>query len=194
MTREEFTTRTGFYPSSTLYAIIEESYTEFDGSKDDFCTAYKKNADGLAEKIQHDADIANFNRQRIIDSEAAKQDAEIEKLKEQLEREQEWKLREDTNNVQQSSYEDLRDDGSTHEMSDEEAKSLLYNWFGFSPDKVKIIRTIPIFEVNRHRQLRKVGETDRRPLYNATDWNYIRFDCGRMSYELYNDDLRPYLL
>lgn len=28
-------------------------------------------------------------------------------------------------------------------------------------------------------------------LYNSTDWNYIRFTCGRMSYELYNDTLRP---
>lgn len=52
---------------------------------------------------------------------------------------------------------------------------------------------IPQYEVNRHRQLRKVGEIDRAPLYNATDWNYIRFDCGCMSYELHNDNLRPYL-
>ena len=64
---------------------------------------------------------------------------------------------------------------------------------GFAKEKIKIHRTLPRYEVNRHRQLRKVGEIDRAPIYNATDWNYIRFDCGCMSYELYNDNLRPYL-
>ena len=56
---------------------------------------------------------------------------------------------------------------------------------------VVILRTAPIYEINRHRQLREVGAVDRAPLYNSTDWNYIRFTCGRMSYELYNDTLRP---
>ena len=66
-------------------------------------------------------------------------------------------------------------------MSDEKAKDLLYEWYGFAKEKIKIHRTLPRYEVNRHRQLRKVGEIDRAPLYNATDWNYIRFDCGCMS-------------
>lgn len=29
--------------------------------------------------------------------------------------------------------------------------------------------------------------------YNATDWNYIRFDCGSMEYELDNGNLRFYI-
>ena len=77
-------------------------------------------------------------------------------------------------------------------MSDEQAKDLLYNWYGFARDKIKICHNVPVYEVNRHRLLRKVGELDRPPLYNATDWNYIRFDCGCMGYELYNDNLRLY--
>ena len=56
-----------------------------------------------------------------------------------------------------------------------------------------IHHSVPVYEVNRHGRLRKVGEMDRPPLYNATDWNYIRFNCGCMSYELNNDNLRPYL-
>ena len=68
-----------------------------------------------------------------------------------------------------------------------------YNWYGFTKEKIIIRRTIPTYEVNRHRQLRQVGEIDRAPLYNATDWNYIRFDCGCMAYELHNDTLRPFV-
>ncbi len=56
--------------------------------------------------------------------------------------------------------------------------------------KIKIIRTVPICQINRHRQGRRIGEEERLPLYNATDWNYIRFDCGMMQYELYDGDLR----
>ena len=78
-------------------------------------------------------------------------------------------------------------------MTDDEAKDLLYNEFGFAREKVTIYHSIPAYEVNRHRQLRKVGEIERLPLYEATDWNYIRFDCGCMTYELINDDLRPFL-
>ena len=74
----------------------------------------------------------------------------------------------------------------------DEAKDLLYQWFGFAREKIKIHHSVPQYEVNRHRMLRKVGEIERLPLYNATDWNYIRFDCGCMCYELQNDDLRPY--
>ena len=79
-------------------------------------------------------------------------------------------------------------------MTDDEAKALLYNWYGFAKEKVEILHTAPIYEVNRHRQIRKIGEAERAPLYNATDWNYIRFNCGRMSYELYNDNLRPFAI
>lgn len=64
MMREEFEQRTGFYPSSALYAIIEKHYTEFVGDKDAFCKAYKKNADGLAEKIQREADMETFKAQQ----------------------------------------------------------------------------------------------------------------------------------
>ncbi len=71
----------------------------------------------------------------------------------------------------------------------EEAKVILYNWYGFAKEKIIIHKTIPTYQINRHRQIRNTGMVDRRPAYNATDWNYIRFDCGGMSYELYNDIL-----
>lgn len=193
MMREEFEQRTGFLPSQSLYSIIEKHYTNFDGDKDAFCKAYKKDADGLATKIQHEADMQEINAQIAAEKAAKNYEARIAELEKALEREQEWKPYEDTDNVQQADYERLASQYDTEHLSDEKAKDLLYEWYGFAKEKIKIHHSVPVYEVNRHRRLRKVGELDRSPLYNATDWNYIRFDCGCMSYELYNDNLRPYL-
>lgn len=193
MTKEEFEMRTGFYPSAALYSIIENCYMEFNGDKDAFCKAYKKNEGGLAEKIQREANMQQFKAETEATKAVKKHEARIAELEKALEREQEWKPYEDTDNVQQVEYARLQTAGGTRTLTDEEAKDLLYNWYGFAKEKIKIYRTIPQYEVNRHRQLRKVGEIDRAPLYNATDWNYIRFDCGCMSYELTNDNLRPFV-
>lgn len=193
MMREEFEQRTGFLPTLSLYSIIEKYYMNFDGDKDAFCKAYKKNADGIATMIQHEADMQEVNAQIAAEKAAKDYEARIAELEKALEREQEWKPYEDTDNVQQADYEKLASQSDTEHMSDEKAKDLLYEWYGFAKEKIKIHHSVPVYEVNRHRRLRKVGELDRSPLYNATDWNYIRFDCGCMSYELYNDNLRPYM-
>lgn len=193
MSREEFEKRTGYFPSLDEYAVIEEFYMNFIGDKDEFCKAYKKNADGLASKIQLQTD-----KQRISALEKTNRIMEqyqnvIKNLELQIEQEQEWKPYEDTCNVNQDDYEKLAKCMDTKVMSDEEAKDLLYGWFGFAKEKVTILHSVPIYETNRHRQRREVGKLDRHPLYNATDWNYIRFDCGCMCYELDNDNLRMYM-
>ena len=51
---EEFEQRTGYFPSSAEYKAIEAAYMEFDGDKDEFCKAYKKNANGIAERIRRE--------------------------------------------------------------------------------------------------------------------------------------------
>lgn len=187
----EFTKLTGIYPPGDLYAAIEAAYYEFNGDKAAFCKAYKDNTDGLAEKIQTAVDTAAWKAEREHAAEITRKDIQIDALTRQLEREQEWKPYVDTDNYQQSRYDELRKAGRV--MTDDEAKDLLYNEFGFAREKVTIYHSIPAYEVNRHRQLRKIGEIERLPLYEATDWNYIRFDCGCMTYELINDDLRPFL-
>lgn len=188
---EEFEQRTGYFPSSAEYKAIEAAYMEFDGDKDEFCKAYKKNANGIAERIRREVNAAAFKESRQHTADLTRRDIEIERLKKQLEREQEWKPYEDADAVSQADYDELATSGGTDKMTDDEAKALLYNWYGFAKEMVVILRTAPIYEINRHRQLREVGAVDRAPLYNSTDWNYIRFTCGRMSYELYNDTLRP---
>lgn len=42
MMMSEFVERTGFEPSYEEYRIIEDSYYEFDGNKDEFCKWFKK--------------------------------------------------------------------------------------------------------------------------------------------------------
>lgn len=164
MMREEFEQRTGFLPTLSLYSIIEKYYTNFDGDKDAFCKAYKKNADGLATKIQREADMQEINAQIVAKS----YEARIAELEKALEREQEWKPYEDTDNVPQADYERLASQSDTEHLSDEKAKDLLYEWYGFAREKIRIHHSVPVYEVNRHRRLRKVGELDRSPLYNAT--------------------------
>ena len=193
MTREEFEKLTGFYPDAELYAQIEAAYMDFNGDKAEFCKAYKKNEGGMAERIQYTVSMAQIKAQSEATKAAEKLEKRIKELEAKLEREQEWRPYVDTENVQQGDYERLATQSDTRRLTDDEAKELLYDWYGFAKEKIRIHHTIPQYEVNRHRQLRKVGEIDRAPLYNATDWNYIRFDCGCMSYELHNDNLRPYL-
>ncbi len=190
---KEFTKLTGFHPSASLAEAIQEAYYEFDGDKAAFCKAYKENADGIAERIQHNANMADAKAHIEHDDKVKKLKAEIESLKAQLEREQEWHELEDDVNVKQDEYDHLKNSSGTRVLTDEEAKDLLYEWFGFAREKITIHHAIDKHEVNRHRVLRKIGEIERLPLYNATDWNYIRFDCGCMSYEFYNDSLRSFV-
>lgn len=190
MLREEFKQRTGYFPAMEEYKIIESHYMEFSGDKDIFCKAYKKNEEWLAEKIQKEADIQAMKEKVWMEHVIGEYEARIAKLNADLEREQEWSSYEDNNYVSEEDYQNLANCRDTKILSDEEAKQLLYDWYGFAKDKVTILRSIPRYEKKRHNRLRTVGETERLPLYNATDWNYIRFSCGCMSYELHNDNLR----
>ena len=61
---EEFEQRTGYFPSSAEYKAIEAAYMEFDGDKDEFCKAYKKNANGIAERIRREVNAAAFKESR----------------------------------------------------------------------------------------------------------------------------------
>ena len=200
MTVEEFEQRTGHYPTCKAYAAIEQAYADFDGDKDTFCKAFQANKNGLAGQIRNSADQSYFaeiggyvHEIRTRGSHLRSLRQQVEDLTRRLEREQEWKPSEDTGNVLQGAYEELAADVGTRKLTEEEAKELLCDWYGFEKHRLEIRYAVPVYEVNRHRILRKTGERKRPPLYNATDWNYIHFRCGRMSYELYNGNLCLYL-
>lgn len=104
-----------------------------------------------------------------------------------------WIPFEDDHNVTQKSYDALLNSGSARELTDEEAIEIVCNEFGFDPEKVTIVRSVGVYEMETHsRRLRLVGETERKPLYNATDFNYVRFDCAGWFYEMYDGELRKY--
>lgn len=126
-------------------------------------------------------------------AEIARLEAENKRLAEMAEREQEWKPYEDDRNVSESEYQALAKTGDTKVLSDAAAAELIHQEFGFDINKIEIVRTVNTYEINRHRQLRKVGELKREALYNATDWNYIRFNVCGWFYEMKNGELRQFI-
>ncbi len=200
MLQQEFEERTGFEPTATEYAVIEGMYYEFEGSKDEFCKDFKENG-GVRKLLKEMAAQVDF-MQELLDKYAAKEremqedhEREISDLKWQLEREQEWKPFENAHNVSQKDYETLEADSCTREMSDDEAADLIASEFGFDRSKIVIVHSVGKEEINRHRQVRRVDEIARKALYNATDWNYIRFNVranGTMACEMHNGDLQMY--
>lgn len=207
MMMSEFIERTGFQPLPFEYAKIEEAYYNFDGDKDAFCRAFVK-ADGEKKVYQaRAAEIDRLNGKILEMDRASKRDSEVyEKriadLQAQLDKELEWKPSEGTGtNMSQRDYEALAalcdgTHGDPHEMTDDEAKALIASEFGFAVEKVVIIHVVHTYEVNKHCQLRKSAEYIRRPMYDVSDYNYIRFDvdCGHMTwmYEMVNGELKTY--
>ena len=189
MMLEEFESRTGFYPTHDLYSRIEAAYMESGLDKDTFCAAYKENRDGIAEAI---ARAAAFR-----ESEIKKLQDQVAQLTKQLDRELEWKPYELSQNVPQADYAKLANGAENglcaHYMTDEEAIRWICDEFDFDPAKITIIHEVPEYEINRHHQLRKTGKMyDRRPVYCATDYHYIRFNTKHWFYEVWNGQLRPF--
>lgn len=196
MMMSEFVERTGFEPMPDEYEKIEEGYYHFDGSKDDFCKSWLagggilKAAQARAEKIsQLRSELLELDRANRMETDDYER--RIEQLKAQLDRELEWELCADAGTrMSQRAYEDLAGAGTA--MTDEEAKAFIANECGFDPEKVVILHEVSTYEVNKYRQLRPAARFTRQPIYNATDWNYIRFDCACFMYELVNGELHFY--
>lgn len=200
MTIKEFTERTGFYPTYEHYKFIEKSYMNFDGDKDAFCKAFRENADGIAEKIARAAD-RDFEKEAEAGKKAyarmeeriARQADIINDLQTKLDAELEWTPCKDVGTrMTQRDYVKLREDRFTKTMTDEEAANFIAEELGFKAERVKIIRKAETYEVNKHRRMRVAETYEREPLYESTDWNYVRFDVCGMTYEYVNGQLEMY--
>ena len=207
MMMSEFIERTGFQPMAQEYAKIEEAYYNFDGDKDAFCRAFVK-ADG--EKQVYQARAAEIDRlnSRILElDKSAKKDGEeyerrLADLQTQLDCELEWKPCEGAGtNMSQSSYEALAalcdgTHGDPHVMNEDEAKRLVAEEFGFALERIEIVSEVHTYEVNKYNQLRKSAAYTRQPLYDATDYNYVRFNIrgagSTWMYEMVNGELETY--
>lgn len=196
MMMSEFIERTGFQPTASEYAKIEEAYYDFDGDKDAFCKAFVNNGGELKIYKARAEEIARLNSQLLeIEKEHKKEiadrDRHIERLTAELDRELEWKPAANTGtNMSQNDYDHLSHSG--RQMTDDEAKAFIADECGFAPEKIHILHEVSTYEVNKHSRLRKSATFDRKPVYEATDWNYVRFDCACFMYELVNGELRFY--
>lgn len=196
MMMSEFTDRTGFEPTAKEYAKIEDAYYNFDGDKDAFCKAFVK--DGGARKLckARAAEIDRLNSlllesERQYKKDMADREKRIDELTAELDKELEWKPSTGTGtNMSQSDYDHLARSG--RQMTDEEAKAFIAGECGFNPEKIRILHEASTYDVNKHLRLRKSGTFDRAPVYESTDWNYVRFDCAYFMYEMVNGEPRFY--
>lgn len=200
MLKQEFSDRTGFYPSADMYAIIENKYLEMDVDKDRFCRMYKNNDKGLAEYIQAAADKETVT---MLDGMTKKAKEEKEALQCRIrmlesgmknlqllyDKELEWKPYENQKLHIQEEYDKLA--GDAPEMNANVAKKFISDSFGFNPDRIVILDEYPKQEINRHGMIRNVkGEFYvRKPLYESTDYNYILFSCAGIDYECVDGEL-----
>ena len=196
MMMSEFIDRTGFEPTASEYERIEKAYYDFDGDKDAFCKAFVKDSGEKKICKARAAEIQRLKSQMIelekqFKKDVADREKQIDELTADLDRELEWKPSTGTGtNMSQSDYDHLARSG--RKMTDEKAKAFIADECGFDPEKIRILHEVNTYEVNKHRRLRKSGTFDRAPVYEATDWNYVRFDCACFMYELVNGELRFY--
>ncbi len=207
MMLSEFIERTGFEPTADEYAKIEDAYYDFDGGKDAFCKAF---VEDNGEKKIYQARAVEIERlkgqivelEKMFKADAEKQEKRIAELQAQLDKELEWKPCANCGtNMSQEHYENLLESctgnhGDPHVMSEDEARQLVAEEFGFDPERIEIVATIHIYEVNKYRQLRKAAAYTRQPLYDATDYNYVRFNVrcagATWTYEMVNGELETY--
>ncbi len=186
----EFEKLTGFYPSISLYDEIEGRYNSLAVDKYVFCQMYKENADGLATAIQKAATAKEVAREQELRKEIEELRKKVETLQEKLDEAECWQWTE-VSKMPQCSYEELAESDATRHLSLAEARTWIEEEFGFGAGRIHVFTEIPRYQKNQ-RYLRKNGSVARPPLYNATDWNYIRFDVNGWQYEVVNGHLRQY--
>ena len=203
MMLSEFVEHTGFEPLPFEYAKIEEAYCNYDGDKDAFCQAF---VSGDGEKKIYQARAAEIERLNgkilEMDRDTKKAGEEYEKqlafLQSALDRELEWKPYECPQYVTQAQYTELAESissGAAHYMTDDEALDWICREFGFDRSSVTILHNISGQEINRHNHIRATKERiDRRPIYYASDYHYIRFNAGygEWQWEVWNGQMRPF--
>lgn len=196
MMMSEFIDRTGFTPTYEEYQEIEEAYYNFDGNKDAFCKAFvdgdgeKKVCALRAEKVEQ-LKSKLLESDRAIKELAAQYEQKLQLLQFELDRELEWKpCISSGTSMTQSDYEKLRSCGRV--LTAEEAKQIIYEECGFAPERVSLMPDVAAYEVNKYHRIRQASVFTRPPVYESTDWNYIRFDSGNWMYELVNGELRFY--
>lgn len=197
MLKSEFIKKTSFDPMDEEYKEIEQLYYDFNGDQDTFCRCFVAD-NGIRKFLYKRADTIRNLEQKLKEAAESTEcqvkalETEIEKLKEALDKELEWKPCSGGTNLDQERYEDLLHAGGTELLTEEEAKKLIYEEFGFAPSKTTIISSVSTYEVDKYHRMRILQRHERKAVYNATDWNYVRFNCTCWMYEMVNGSLQTY--
>jgi hypothetical protein len=83
-------------------------------------------------------------------------------------------------------------------LTDAEAVLLINRGFGFEAGRIKILHEAEIDVSEEGSAYVKIKKVPRRPVYAATDWNYVRFNVHTGAaiwyYEMVNAQLYPVLI
>ena len=196
MLMQEFTDMTGFEPTQEEYSAIEEEYMSLMMDKQAFCKdfvergeparLYKKRAECIETLRRKLAEMDKDHEAGMV-----KLMARVAQLQEELDRELEWKPADGVGtHMSQEEYEELAKCGE--ELNIEKATEIVCREFGFDRCRVVVNGEAVTYEVNKYGRLRVKDELERPPVYFSTDWNYIRFDCAGIMYEMVNGGLERY--
>lgn len=92
----------------------------------------------------------------------------------------------------------LKLEASGDEMTDAEAIVLINKEFGFEAARIEILHEAEVDITEEGSRYVKTEKAPRKPVYAATDWNYIRFNVrtapATWYYEMINSEARAILL
>lgn len=194
MMKSEFTKLTGIEPTEQEYKAIEAMYYDFDGDKKAFCKWFIEN-DGMTAALREIVKEQAAAIEKVTDQ-LHEADDTVRKLAEQndwlatqLQKEQEWEPYELPQSYKQADYDKLNNCSGRKELTDRKAADVIADEFGFDRSKIVIKHSAPRYEKNRHGELRGLISTERKALFDAWDWNYIRFSVCNVTYEMQNGEL-----
>ena len=187
MLYSEFLHLTGVKVGIEEYDCIEQSYYDSELDKAEFCKQWKQDFNSGKWAVE----LALRRRLRHMTEELKDREKKIAKLEEQLDREQDWKLSDRAGtHMSQDKYIELCKCGK--HIDYDAAKEIIEKEFGFQPEKIEIVPEVETYEVSRHYRLRRKDTFTREPVYESTDWNYIRFNVANLQYEMINGELEQY--
>ena len=196
MLMQEFTDMTGFGPTVEEFREIESEYYRFNGDKQAFCKAFVERG-GEKQVYARRAEYIKELYSRLMDQEKeytarlTELTAKNIHLQEELDRERDWQL---TNSAGTKMYQEEYDDLLRHGevLNCVQAVNIVCKEYGFAWDRVEIKKEVSTYQKNKRGELREKERMERDPVYSSTDWNYIRFDCAGLQYEMINGELVRY--
>ena len=196
MLMQEFTDMTGFEPTPEEFQEIESKYYRFNGDKQAFCKDFVERG-GEKQVYARRAEYIKELESQLMDQEKeheermAKLLSENARLQEALDRELDWQM---TNSAGTQMYQEEYDDLLRHGevLNCVQAVNIVCKEYGFAWDRVEIKKEVSTYQENKRGELREKERMERDPVYSSADWNYIRFDCAGLQYEMINGELMKY--